>query len=749
MQVNLINKRSYFEINQAYIQQIKGLADSIFQAEQFGPIGYLQSNQSNFEHTRHKNIIDQKSIFKILPSKNENQTFIHPCISLDGLGPFEQAVISNILNSEYSTIVITGALGSGKSSIVNFILEYLDKNIAHEKCNHNSKCRSHDALYIIINFIEGFNSNRTEDILDEFDAKLYDKFTHVIRKLYRDDKLLQEFVDFATDPEENSYTSFKFLGRKIKQCAEWNDLETNDKVETILDWLHYRFGSEFTLSYKNTVLARMINFVGLKFPERLNGCFILLYDNIDRFKDEVQNEVINRLLGVSKIINAKSIICSRLTTFGKISGNSSFAFGVIENAGHLPTAIVEKRLEHYLSNRDSYPKYISARSVIPPKFLKAFDSRIEELYKHLTTKKHSRLKETLESLSGLSIRRGLHLARRVIINYVSDYSTIPEEDMLISGILCKDNANALMAYDDRRITNIFLSSHSLKNCLINIRILGILYTYKTNNKPIRISELLYYLELYGINSQEEIFSSMYTLTGLRKRLIYINGISDIVEKDLFNDKDLSQSFVQLTWAGQKYYTTLCENLQYLQDCFSIINWSDFATKDCYMSISNYITKTKIEFENDFFFSETIISSLENSLKENIEGSISEIMPKEIDNSNFLQRIMFLRKGLYIYLYEDIYQSITYNENIYDPEKLPQNNTIITINELSTVNLIATIARSVLRISKSNNYFKNKGIYEEVLNWKSLLNSAFYWNYFIFRTKSSLCLAVLREYYNEN
>lgn len=744
MIVELINKQTYAVNNQDYIGYINGLAESIFQAEKLGPSGYIQSNLDNFRQTRHKHIAQTPGMFKVLPSVSEKPVFIHKCISTEDLGPYENAVLSNILNSEYSTIVITGALGSGKSTIINFILEYLSDNIIHKNCNNHTLCKSHDTIYIRINFIKGFNSVDTKDILEEFDAKLYDSFTHVIRLLFNDDELLESFIKYATSYNETLLIPFKFLGLKIKQTDNWGSFETIEKLELILDWLHNRFGSEFALSYKNSVLAEMINFIGIRFPERLNGCFIILFDNVDRFKDEVQNEVINRLLGVSQIINAKTIICSRLTTFGKISGNSSYAFGVIENAGHLPVSVIIERIKHYIENVNVYEKYISARSVIPEKYLNAFDNRINEIYRLLTNKRYSRLYESIDALSGLSIRRGLHLAKRLITNSVSDYSTVPEEDMLISGILCKNNENAQMAYDDRRITNIFLSHYSLKNSLINIRILGILYIYKTNNRPIRISELLYYLNLYGISSKEEIYYSVNTLISVRKRLIYINGVSDLNEIQLFEDREIRNSLIQLTWAGQKYYTSLCENLQYLQDCFAIINWSKLQMNGNIELITNYLEEKKFEFTNDPQISSSTLAFLKRSLIENNTGDISEIIPKSIDYSNFYERIKFIRKGLYIYLYKDVYQSILYQKNVFDPNNLYKNNTLIFINQLSTIDLISMISKSVYRISKSN-FLQDKQVYDELLNWKSLLRLSHYWNYTIFHTNSSLSQNVLKEY----
>ncbi|WP_297090774.1 P-loop NTPase fold protein [uncultured Draconibacterium sp.] len=744
MHIDFINKTSFFNKNQDYINYIRGLADIIFQPENIGSIGYIQSKQENFSHTRYKQVGQTKNVYEVLPSEKLETTFVHKCLSTEGLGPFEQTVLSNILNSDYSTIVITGALGSGKSSLVDHILDYMSNNIKHENCNNYSLCKSHDTLYISIDFIKGFNSNKSEEILNEFDAKLYNSFTHVIRKIFSEKQLLEEFIKYSTSYTEDILVSFKFLGLKIRQEKSWDTLTTEDKLEQIIDWLHNRFGSEFPLSYKNTVLAEMINFVGDKFPERLNGCFIMVYDNIDRFSDEVQNEVINRLLGVSQIIKAKTLICSRLTTFGKISGNSSYAFGVVENAGHLPVSIIIQRIAHYIENKDKQENYINLRSVIPTIYLTAFDNRIKEIYRLLTKENSSRLYEVLDALSGLSIRRGLHLSRRLLINYVSDYLSIPEEDMLISGILCKNNENAQMTYDDRRITNIFLSHHNLSNSLTNIRILGILHTYRTKDRPIRLNELLHYLNLYGINSQDEIYHSIDVLSSVRKRLISLNGISKFNKEMLFNDTNLKNSFVQLTWAGNKYYSNLCENLQYLQDCFGIINWSKLALNGNGSIITQHIEEKKIEMKDNVLLNDSTFNFLKDSLMENISGDITEIIPKTIDSNNFQERIKLLRKGLYIYLYEDIYQSLVYEKNVFNPENLRQNNHLLFINSLSTVDMIATISRSVYRISISKN-LSNRAVYGELLNWKSLLRLSYYWNYIIFKSNSRLSSAIMKDF----
>src|SRR5690606_19837486 len=83
------------------------------------------------------------------------------------LGPLEFSLASYLLNPnmEYDVFVLTGALGSGKSSLCNYTLDFIKNSNLPEK----------DPLYFPkyglihrINFNEHFDSDIKDEIVQEF-----------------------------------------------------------------------------------------------------------------------------------------------------------------------------------------------------------------------------------------------------------------------------------------------------------------------------------------------------------------------------------------------------------------------------------------------------------------------------------------------------------------------------------------------------------------------------------------------------
>ena len=433
-------------------------------------------------------------------------------------------------------------------------------------------CKTKKCNYIKVNFANDFANKKKEIILKEFDAKLFDEYTNVIYNLYQDDDLLELLLNEITNNDKNEYSSLKRLGRHIKSIKDWTDYDNDEKIDIIIEWVENRFGKESSLGYKRGILEKIINFAGKAYPERLNGCFLLVFDNVDRFEDDVQNEVIDRLFGITKNLNIKVLINVRLTTFGKIAGNSTYFFDVFENGGHLPVEMLIKRLKHYLENKETNPEYLTALKLIDLDKRICFNKHVSNVLKYLT-ENNSRLYTTLDSLSGLSIRRSLLLARRLFINIVINHNEKKsEQDLYIKTLFIEPDNNGFMSLSDRRVTNIFTSYYSKHNSLINFRILQIIYVYKTNNENIRLKELINHLGLFENDNFDEILCAINELIKFHKRLIFVHGTSKYDNIQQLKDDAEKNVHVDITWAGQKYFLNLCENLQYIQDCFSIIDW---------------------------------------------------------------------------------------------------------------------------------------------------------------------------------
>lgn len=669
MIVNRVNITRYSEKNLDFNNKMNVLINEIFQAERIGEIGYQMSTNENFKEIRYKNIFDDHK-FIINPESNKFPPDYDESED-EELGPVEKKIVAYLNSFSMTIIVITGALGCGKTATLEFVRKYLKKK-NKEKCKKIKIEKIMPLPFIIyINFNEGYSGDNFYELIEEFEIDLFVKLKRVMGIIYSNYSVMDAFLEHVSNINilgwEAHFDNFR-SEYILRENSNWSSLSDIQKSDTLFNWIE---NLDRSYSQKINLLARLANFVK-NYLIIESGCFVFAFDNIDKLPDELQIDFLSIIFTLTEISRVKTIVPMRLTSFGWVRVNEAYDFAHYELAGHPPINIIIKRIEHYLDNKDK-GNYNKLRKDIPNHYLKILDEKMHYIKNLLLDKNNNRFKSAFEAFSGVSIRRGLHLAKRMFVNNATDFKHFkPYSNELIRSLIISDHEEPKMYYDDRRITNIFISQSTNSHSLINIRILQILYYFRKKRIKLKMDKLLYHLKHIREWDKNVLLRSINNLIFVSKRLAYIDGRSQY--KNYFEMESSSNDIINITWSGMKYLDTLLYDLVYLQECFSIIDWQ---FKASYVLESERLKK---------FISDPL---LQKYLSDKMINHAS-YMPGHIDYSLLLERFAFVRFGLSIFLYVDVQEFINYKKSGIEEEN-------IIINDLIFVDVICKVSRSVLYI----------------------------------------------------
>ncbi|MDR1895429.1 MAG: KAP family NTPase [Prevotellaceae bacterium] len=628
-----------------------------------------------------------------------------------GLGTVEKALINRLLIGEEGVIVLTGALGSGKTALLRYVSTYLDKHKNHGGCRYYGSCQRHKDIHVFFDF-NAFPFTPKDDIVVEFYRKLFYDLIENIQDVFCRCIILDSFI------EDHQRDGIFFGMRKaLMNNPDWSQWGETDKLEGILEWIIDKY-ERFDIKTGVYALLKMLTFYHDTYPRRDQTCFLCIFDNIDILYEEYQKPIIEELNKISQASKIKIILTTRITTFNHVRNNYSFPFRVFEHVGIFPMELVLKRMEHYRNNRkNEEAQYVTMRQNIDRAYLKNFDDRLDFIYDQLKNQRYERLGQTLESLSGLSVRRSLQLCKRLFYNHTIPWDEVdPKEDILIRCLHSYDFDAGKMHPDDHLITNIFRDPNNGYPSLILLRILNALYIARANN-DITIQNLIDHISIFdkSVQNQERADYIIQILRSPEKRLLYVSGFGP--SEDAIAAKRNSK--VKISRSGELYLNHLCRNLQYIQNCFEIIEWN--------ITVEGNITEA-IRYINNNCPDEHSKTILLQSLLDIQNRDITEMIPNEVDYDQLHERFRSIRMALRFLFNKDVLETINY-KLIYERNESVRN--IFEINSLITVPVIAHVAQSILNITKPS-MENNTVLTNEVMQWKDLIFMIHEWTKLLFR-----------------
>lgn len=171
----------YGSDNERFNKAAGPIVGEIFQTQDAAPVGYIFARPSRPEPRDWK----PSSFVQLIRQpysvpKKEKIRF-----DLSGLGEYERVIFSCIAWGDYPTYVLTGEMGSGKSTTTKLIRTVLERQRL-ETCGICEKC---DPVIITLDFNEGFRIKNTDALVRKFHKSLYNKLRSNLRKLFTENAL--------------------------------------------------------------------------------------------------------------------------------------------------------------------------------------------------------------------------------------------------------------------------------------------------------------------------------------------------------------------------------------------------------------------------------------------------------------------------------------------------------------------------------------------------------------------------------
>jgi len=746
-----VRNMDYKTKNLSFNEDIKLLVKNIFQTQNEGEMGYQMSSESNFVDNEWSNISDKNYHSVNIEEDyitNKKPNFIYN----KSLGNLERRFLQHIELSEYRTILLTGSLGSGKTALLKFITEYLSNNINHDDCpdNKNNNCLNKESIIVTINFNLGYPDLRYDKIITSFKTELHNYLYLNIKNILIKNNLMQSFTDmlFSENICKINVYFERFKELIEKDLNGWNKMEVKNKTIKLLKWIE---SENNDLSSKIDLYSLIIKFIGDQHPERQNGCFLFVFDNIDALPNEVQHRLLYYIFQFVEGSNIRAVISLRLTSFGKILGNKAYSFTIFQNAGHKPVELAIKRIKHYIFNKNS-GRYNEWRNLCKKEYLDLMDERLNKAIEYLEDSKDKRLFITSSALSGNSSRRCLFLFERIVRNNILSYTNNKiNQDEYIRCLLIGENENCSVSNNDQLTTNLF-SDYNDCNSFMNIRILQILRSFEEKKNIKTISSLLFNIYNFGEWKEEEFHQSFSNLMTISKKLIFVSAVGSY---ESFSDiLKSTNDIVNITKTGKLYIDVLVNDLSYLQNCFMSINWTlkniiknrpKIETFKLFFedNLSKKINMNPKEFQP---FLKNHFDSFINIMKSN-ESDINDMLPLDVDYNSTIQRFSFIRNCLNIILYEDIGQMIYYCIKTTPESWISE----VKYDNLFSADLISKAANNIYNILRNiivnsiETEIKKVDAINELMNWKSLLIVANLWQKIILINSNSKIDDLLLKY----
>lgn len=718
-----------YNFNKSY--PVVTLINELFQTKNVGKIGYLMSTPRNFQNGRHTNILKTEINTNDLENKKEilslDEVEIQKesIIDCDILGIEEKALFSFITNLTYNHIVITGALGSGKTALIKYLFEHLKENGHTEVCEELNCCEHKSPSQIYIDFNVQYPSANKDEVMRLFREDLLNKLSKKVIQLLQREQIFDEVIKGIRNYEDSKYfDAYKFFEEKVLDTNDWEKLTYIKKCKKITNWVDETRG-EHQLPFKLSAMFSLLSYIVNILEPIRNECFIIAYDNIDKFDDEVQDELLDVIMSFSNGIKIKHLVAVRLTAFGQIVGNGSISYAVFEHGGYPVSQLVGHRIQHYLENKQEYSEITKD---IEPQYLLIVNNRLEFIKTELLDHK-SLLSKVLCCFSGVSVRRGLFLSERFFINSSIGYEEIRENyNYFVRALTVGESPECKLSFEDALVSNIFYIPHSRRNSLLIFKILTVLKNARKNGLGISANELFIIMKNSVLLTDEDFLSSLNYLVYVKKRLIYVNGISrfENIEQIINCDQRVS-----ITHTGILYTENLYDTVQYVQDCFITIDWSSEEINTLQKRIGEwkrfkYLEERLREKATDAKTPDATIEFLIDSIRNFDCSEDDPYIPTVVDYRSTLERFKFIRKAIFSFFILDLSQIIYFDvSKAIRPEKGTSN----YYHELSTLGIIVKLAKHSFTTLMKNSY------HDEILAWYNMLIIVEFWNSLLFDNPS--------------
>ena len=311
-------------------------------------------------------------------------------------------------------------------------------------------------------------------------------------------------------------------------------------------------------------------------------------------------------------------------------------------------------------------------------------NRLSIIFSGTKDKNDLRLINTLNWLSGSSIRRALLISQNFIINSILRTDEAESEispDKFIRALLVGNDEDGQLGNGNDYVHNIFCDPLKRRITLRKIRILDYLNQFSKNNRrgTRTFKSIMDFLECFGYDDIDSNCTSLNRLMHHGRRLVWAEGLQEFPNQIEVAETKLQK--LHLTVAGQNYLEKLIFELRYLQECFKSASIKDDDGK-----LYQYVGDESLDER---------FKTIRYGIRE-----LCQVESEELSNYNAsIGRLRFLNWG-------------------YTP-KLVSHKILISVSE-AFMRIASYYAHSIdVRTDKSQGDFDRELVREELINWQSL------------------------------
>ena len=553
------NIASQYRTNRQFNAAVRNVVQNIFQQERPDPLSYRAARASLHHRQARPHSKEARRVDLADSLPNETTRF-----DTADLAPYEQMVFGCCAWGEYSTYVITGEMGSGKTTLARFLYSVL-RRPRRSLCPHCSKCV---ATVIYRDFNTYAHTTSIPAIVDAFSEDLLAAFISVLTIVFTEDGRIDALRGYLeSSPADLDQIGLFHKWLPATRRRDWLNLAIPVKVSSLMEFVQHRPGTRAERDVGTQLLycVTLLKYVR-EHVRRDAACLVLIFDNLDGVRPDCQLELLRMVLALQATAKVKMLIPLRYTTFKHWEGHCAFVFGHIEHVGPRPMEIVQARLrwwsEHWYERLDV--------AALAPADREALRNRVDYLLELFESS--PRTVDALAALAGGSVRLGLFLMERVFMNGLVRYDHNPyyAGDVVRCVLLDNEQDTLDMSLDDQLTTNLFADPLTNEFSMITLRLLQLSYTLADRPGERTVAAICRTIRALGAEA-ETVRLAMNQLLFEKSALLWVDAVAMFrTSEELFRSTDV----VNVTEAGALYYEALLNDLVYVQECFMSVTWSD-------------------------------------------------------------------------------------------------------------------------------------------------------------------------------
>ncbi len=562
--IQRINVEYPVEYNADFNQAVGNVVQNILQQASPGPIGYKPCR------TEGGSPIPRRGKWARHVGPDNVRTETASRFNTHDLEVYERMLFGCLAWGDYSTYVITGEMGSGKTSVARWIREVLERertalctqcrNVNRTSCTPLVISRDFNT-YALIDSVSGLEHIFRKDLLAVVQSVLRNIFS--VAGEVENLRLL-----VIKRPADTGLARFAGFVQYCARSFDWAQLEPQQKADRLLDYVERDLMNGDGRDLDEQILYAMTLLSYVKDEVRHDpACIVFIFDNIDSLRPDAQLALLKIIVSAQETAHIKTLVPLRLTTFEKWESNAAFVFGHIDHAGAGPMEIIRERLIWWQTNWDSRE---DVRELEPALYRDALKKRLDyflELWEAAP-----RTIDALGALCGASIRLGLYLMERVFVNNVIrfDGEAHYHDEILRCVLVDNGTRDVEMSAQDLYVHNVFASPVDNGLSLALLRILQVTYALKDIAGQRTVSNILRTVQTADLAFTEDLlWRAINSLLFQKAPLVWVDGKYGYpTAADAFNSLDV----LTLTEAGRRHIEVLLRELMYVQEALMSVAW---------------------------------------------------------------------------------------------------------------------------------------------------------------------------------